>query len=66
MPKRYDRNVVQNTLKAIKKIEEVHVSMEDKLWVNKFVSFSSTFLVKESRDNNIKLANWLSSNCCFL
>ena len=43
---RYDRNV-QNTLKAIKKIEEVRVSRE-----NRFVSFSSTFLVKESRDNN--------------
>ena len=51
MPERYDRNV-QNTLKAIKKIEEVHVSKEDKLWENKFVSFSSTFLVKESRDSN--------------
>ena len=47
---RYDRNV-QNTLKAIKKIEEFHVSTEDKLWENMFVSFSSTFLVKESRDN---------------
>ena len=51
MPERYDRNV-QNTLKAIKKIEEVHVSREAKLWENRFVSFSSTFLVKESRDSN--------------
>ena len=51
MPKRYDRNV-QNTLKAIKNIEEVHVSREDKLWENMFVSFSSNFLVKESMDNN--------------
>ena len=49
-PERYDRNV-QNTLKAIKKIEEVRVSREAKLWENMFVSFSSTFLVKESRDN---------------
>ena len=39
-------------LKAIKKIEEVHVSREAKLWENRFVSFSSTFLVRESRDNN--------------
>jgi len=38
-------------LKAIKKIEEVRVSREAKLWENMFVSFSSTFLVKESRDN---------------
>ena len=52
MPERYDRNAVQNTLKAIKNIEEVHVSMEAKLWENMFVSFSSTFLVKESRDGN--------------
>ena len=51
MPERYDRNV-QNTLKAIKKIEEVRVSREAKLWENRFVSFSSTFLVKNSRDNN--------------
>ena len=50
-PDRYDRNV-QNTLKAIKNIEEVHVSREAKLWENQFVSFSSTFLVKDSRDNN--------------
>ena len=63
---RYDRNVVQNTLNSIKKIEEVHVRKEAKLWENRFVSFSSTFLVKESRDNNCKLANWLSSNCCYL
>ena len=40
---RYDRNVVQNTLKAIKKIEEVHVIREAKLWENMFVSFSSTY-----------------------
>ena len=50
-PERYDRNV-QNTLKAIKKIEEVGVSKEAKLWENRFVSFSSTFLVKESRGDN--------------
>ena len=49
---RYDRNFVQNNLKAIKKIEEVRVSREAKLWENRFVSFSSTFLVKESRDSN--------------
>ena len=49
---RYDRNVVQNTLNAIKKIEEVCVSKEDKLWENMFVSFSSTFLVKDSMENN--------------
>ena len=49
---RYDRNVVQNTLKAIKKIEEVHVIREAKLWENRFVSFSSTFFAKELRDNN--------------
>ena len=48
---RYDRNV-QKTLKAIKKIEEVCVRGEAKLWENRFVSFSSNFLVKESRDNN--------------
>ena len=52
MPERYDRNVVQNTLKAIKNIAEVRVSREAKLWENMFVSFSSTFLVIESRDNN--------------
>ena len=52
MLERYDRNVIQNTLKAMKKIEEVHVSREDKLWENSFVSFSSTFLLKDSRDNN--------------
>ena len=52
MPKRYDINVVKNTLKAIKKIQEVHVSREAKLWENRFVSFSSTFLIKESRDSN--------------
>lgn len=34
-PERYDRNVVQNTLKAIKKIEEVRVSREAKLWENR-------------------------------
>ena len=51
-PDRYDINVVQNTLKAIKNIEEVCVSGEAKLWENGFVSFSSTFLVKESRVNN--------------
>ena len=49
---RYDRNVAQNTLKAIQNIEEVRVSREAKLWENRFVSFSSTFLVKELRDNN--------------
>ena len=49
-PERYDRNI-QNTLKAIKKIEEVRVIREAKLWENMFVSFSSTFLVKESKDN---------------
>ena len=49
---RYDRNFVQNTLKAIKKIEEFRVRREAKLWENRFVSFSSTFLVKELRDNN--------------
>ena len=48
---RYDRNIVQNTLKAIKNIEEVCVRREAKLWENRFVSFSSTFLVKELRDN---------------
>ena len=52
MLERYDRNVVQNTLKSIKKIEEVHVIREAKLWENRFVSLSSTFLVKESRDDN--------------
>ena len=52
MPERYDRNVVQNTLKAIKKIQEVCASSKAKLWENRFVSFSSTFLVKELRDNN--------------
>ena len=52
MPERYDRNVVQNTLKAIKKIEEVCVRREAKLWGNMFVSFCSTFFVKESRDDN--------------
>ena len=49
---RYDIKKFQNTFKAIKKIEEVRVSREAKLWENRFVSFSSTFLVKESRDNN--------------
>ena len=38
-PERYDRSV-QNNLKAIKKIEEVHVRREAKLWENGFVSFS--------------------------
>ena len=38
-PERSDINV-QNTLKAIKKIEEVRVSREAKLWENMFVSFS--------------------------
>ena len=47
MHERYDRNVVENTLKDIKKIEEVRVSREAKLWENRFVSFSSTFHVKE-------------------
>ena len=51
-PERYDINVSQNTLKAIEKIEKFHVSREAKLWENMFVSFSSTFLVKESRDSN--------------
>ena len=44
MPKRYDRNV-QNTLKAIKQIEEVRISKEAKLWENMFVSFSSTLFL---------------------
>ena len=40
IPERYDRNVVQNTSKTIKKIEEVHVSGKAKLWENMFFSFS--------------------------
>ncbi|KAL3700089.1 hypothetical protein R1sor_018111 [Riccia sorocarpa] len=31
-PERYDRNVVENTIKAIKKIEEVRVKRESKFW----------------------------------
>ena len=52
MLERYDINVVQNTLKAVKNIEEVCVSGEAKLWERRVVSFYSIFLIKESRDNN--------------
>ncbi|KAH9291835.1 hypothetical protein KI387_042974, partial [Taxus chinensis] len=31
-PERYDRNLVENTLKAIKKVEEVRVRREAALW----------------------------------
>lgn len=31
-PERYDRNVVENTVKAIKKIDEVRVKREAKFW----------------------------------
>ncbi|RDJ58323.1 hypothetical protein AB723_19590, partial [Acinetobacter baumannii] len=31
-PERYDRNLVQDTLKAIKKVEEVRVRREAALW----------------------------------
>ncbi|MCO5572665.1 hypothetical protein L7F22_026423 [Adiantum nelumboides] len=31
-PERYDRNVVQNTIKAIKRIEEIRAKREEKFW----------------------------------
>lgn len=31
-PERYDRNVVENTIKAMKKIEEIRVKREEKFW----------------------------------
>eukprot|EP00252_Welwitschia_mirabilis_P008333 TRINITY_DN2011_c0_g1_i1.p1 TRINITY_DN2011_c0_g1~~TRINITY_DN2011_c0_g1_i1.p1 ORF type:complete len:170 (-),score=16.69 TRINITY_DN2011_c0_g1_i1:251-760(-) len=34
-PERYDRNVVESTLKAIKKIDEIRVQREAKFWENR-------------------------------
>eukprot|EP00250_Pteridium_aquilinum_P025267 c3045_g1_i1 orf=131-646(+) len=31
-PERYDRNVVENTIKAMKRIEEIRVKREEKFW----------------------------------
>jgi large subunit ribosomal protein L24e len=31
-PERYDRNVVENTVKAMKKIEEIRLKREEKFW----------------------------------
>lgn len=36
-PERYDRNVVEQTLKAMKKIDEVRVAREAKFWESRFV-----------------------------
>ncbi|KAH7388047.1 hypothetical protein KP509_16G054800 [Ceratopteris richardii] len=34
-PERYDRNVVQNTIKALKRIEEIRLKREEKFWENR-------------------------------
>eukprot|EP00249_Psilotum_nudum_P009429 c21930_g1_i1 orf=569-1084(-) len=34
-PVRYDRNVVENTVKAIQKIDEVHIKREARFWENR-------------------------------
>jgi large subunit ribosomal protein L24e len=39
-PERYNREVVEQTLKAMKKIDEVRVQRESKLWESRWVSFS--------------------------
>lgn len=36
-PERYDRNVVEQTLKAMKKIDEVRIARESKFWERRFV-----------------------------
>nr|ABK21139.1 unknown [Picea sitchensis]ACN39993.1 unknown [Picea sitchensis] len=49
-PERYDRNVVQNTLKAIKKIEEVRVSREAKLWENRMKGNKAKQIKEDARE----------------
>jgi large subunit ribosomal protein L24e len=39
-PERYNREVVEQTLKAMKKIDEVRVQRESKFWESRWVSFS--------------------------
>ncbi|ERN00877.1 hypothetical protein AMTRI_Chr03g139930 [Amborella trichopoda] len=34
-PERYDRNLVENTLKAMKKIDEIRVTRREKFWLNR-------------------------------
>jgi len=47
---RYDRNVVQNTLKAIKKIEEVRISREAKLWENRMKGNKAKQIKEDARE----------------
>lgn len=49
-PERYDRNVVQNTLKAIKKIEEVRISREAKLWENRMKGNKAKQMKEDTRE----------------
>lgn len=49
-PERYDRNVVQNTLKAIKKIEEVRISREAKLWENRMKGNKAKQIKEDARE----------------
>lgn len=49
-PERYDRNVVQNTLKAIKKIEEVRISREAKLWENRMKGNKAKQMKEDARE----------------
>lgn len=42
-PERYNREVVEQTLKAIKKIEEVRVQRESKFWESRWVFFLNFF-----------------------
>lgn len=37
-PERYDRTVVENTLKAMKKIEEVRVKRQAKFWETRYAA----------------------------
>ncbi|GLJ30865.1 hypothetical protein SUGI_0613570 [Cryptomeria japonica] len=49
-PERYDRNLVQDTLKAIKKVEEVRVRREAALWEKRMKGNTSKQIKEDVRE----------------
>lgn len=54
-PERYNREVVEQTLKAIKKIEEVRVQRESKFWESRWVFFLNQIFLSKSFQNFLSI-----------
>jgi len=59
-PERYNREVVEQTLKAMKKIDEVRVQRESKFWESRCVLSSKLRIVFFLWNSIVKHASWKS------